>query len=1229
MSKLIIMNKNLHKIILMAVLMFSTALFNYSIACSGSTLAGNLTPTDNWQTKSGIQAGDRYTFSIGAGEVIIFSFCQGGGSYSNDPMIDLHNVDGTVTYQSNDDHCGYGSELVWVCPTSGTYSVGFYQFNCQTNGTALGTVAYKKLPTPTDQDCLGALPLCSTVSNHPVSYVGTGHYYDLFDFNAQYGMGVNVHNCPNCLVTGERNSVWYTFTAQTNGLLAFTIAPFNSSDDYDWAVYSLNNGVNCLDLINWATHPPVVCNYCGTSGNTGMGSGSTSCEGPNSCSNWNSALSVTTGQTYVLHVSNFSSTQHGYSINFGASTATIVDNSPPELESLVYEPYCGSSSLTIQFSESVWCSSVQPADFVLTGPNGTYEIDDVYSIVCAAASSNTYSGTWYDDVWTLQLGDYLSQSGDYVLSILPGSVEDKCENVNQATDLPFTIVGITADVNVVFPTGCSGNCDGEIETTNIGGGAPPYAVSWSGPDGFTANTANISGLCYGDYTITVTDSEGICEYIETIFMGGAPPLNPQASSNSPVCQGETLNLTLTTENPASLFMWSGPNGYTADSQDPSRPASTPSMSGMYYVTVGDDYGCYALDSVNVVVYPVQTVNLTSGSPYCTGQNIEFNTTTVDNATYVWEGPNSFSSVEQNPVITNCVLANAGTYTLTVTNEYDCKTVINHEIVVSPGIDVDVTAIDPLCHNDLNGKISVTVTGGTPTYTYLWNTGSSDNTIQNLGGGNQYCLTITDGAGCSLEVCRTLNNPAPIQATVSNVPTECGEFDGELVLNISGGVGEYTVNWTEGHTGAHITGLHPGGYTATITDANSCSKVINANVDFFGGSEASIIEVQGVKCHGYTTGVLQALMEDGASPFSYQWSISGQTSQNLSNIGAGTYTVTVTDAYGCFGVVSYDLQQPDKITISFDKTDIMCRGEKSGQATVNVAGGVFPYVYQWAHGPVSSHISSLKADTYNVQVTDMNGCSASDFVVIKEPENSLSVDLQVRDVTCYGRYDGTASAEGVGGTAPYNYFWRQFNATIGTGIMVQSLHAGDYSVQIFDANNCKNEVHFSISEPSEMHLYPEVAHVTCKGAKNGLVGVQIVGGNLPYKILWNTNDTTSIVNNLGAGQYNVTVTDNNTCSKSLGILLTESSSLCLRIPDAFTPNGDGINDTWQIDFIEMYKDAIVYVFNRWGQKMYQARSGEEFWDGKYNGKFVPAGSYQYIIDLHNDLEPITGVVTVVY
>jgi len=191
------MIKKITQILFLGALIYFSFMINNASACTGSILAGNLTPTDNWQTIAGVQAGERYTFNLVAGEVIIFSFCQGGGSYVNDPRIDIHNNAGTISYDFNDDHCGYGAELVWVCPASGTYSVGLYAFFCLTNSSALGTLAYKKLPTPTEQDCLGARPLCSSFSNHPQAYSGTGHYYDIFNFNAQLGMPVATNNCPN------------------------------------------------------------------------------------------------------------------------------------------------------------------------------------------------------------------------------------------------------------------------------------------------------------------------------------------------------------------------------------------------------------------------------------------------------------------------------------------------------------------------------------------------------------------------------------------------------------------------------------------------------------------------------------------------------------------------------------------------------------------------------------------------------------------------------------------------------------------------------------------------------------------------------------------------------------------------------------------------------------------------------------------------------------------------
>jgi hypothetical protein len=747
--------------ILFTMVFITGAIFvGKAFACTGGTLAGNLTPNNNWQPIAGVQAGDRFTFTINAGEVIIFSFCQGGGSYTNDPRIDLLNGAGTISLDFNDDHCGYGAELVWVCTVSGTYSVLFTEFSCQTNSVALGTVSYKLLPTPTEQDCLGARPLCNSFTNHPQSYVGGGHYYDIFNFNAHYGMGATTNNCPNCLVTGELNNVWYTFTAQTNGNLAFTIDPIVNSDDYDWALYSLNGGVTCFDLINWSAHPPVSCNYSfGGNGNTGLGTGGSNCVGPVEDNLFNATFPITAGQTYVLTVSNFSSTQTGYSINFGASTASIVDNSGPQMTNLVYQPYCGSSSLTVQFSESIWCSSVQAGDFTLTGPAGTYAVDDVYSIVCMSASSNTYSGTWYDDVWTLQLGDLVSQSGDYVLSINSGSVEDKCGNVNGPDQLFFTIVGITADVNIVTPTGCNGEAVGALSVTNLSGGSPPYFIDWSGPNGFTSNLANISNLEPGLYTVTITDIEGVCEFIESILLIGPPAINPTATSNSPICEGETLNLTGGSDDAAATYIWFGPSAYTSNAQSPTRPVANPTMSGTYQLSVTDSWGCTAGATTDVTVYQVLPVSASSGSPYCTGETIQLNSTNVAGASYSWTGPNLYASNLEDPSIPNCATTHAGTYTVVVTNANGCTRSASTNVVVNSGLTLNLTTINPLCYQQASGQILANVASGSGTYSYLWSTGFSANPLTNCVGGTSYCVTVQDNVtGCSASSCHTLVDP---------------------------------------------------------------------------------------------------------------------------------------------------------------------------------------------------------------------------------------------------------------------------------------------------------------------------------------------------------------------------------------------------------------------------------------------------------------------------------------
>jgi hypothetical protein len=223
---------------------FIGILFSSNVySCSGGTYTATLTaPSASWNTMTGINGGEYYNFAGVAGRVYIFSFCQGGSSYTDDPQIQIMNGSGTpVANGYNDDHCGHGSEIIWTCPTTTTYRVGFYEYYCQTDGQYLGTVAYKYLPTPTRADCLGARPLCAysnTVNSLESS--GSGSYYDLFNYNANNGVDIDYDtNCPDCLITGERFTNWYSFFAQGAGNLSFIINPLDDSNDFDWAVWDM------------------------------------------------------------------------------------------------------------------------------------------------------------------------------------------------------------------------------------------------------------------------------------------------------------------------------------------------------------------------------------------------------------------------------------------------------------------------------------------------------------------------------------------------------------------------------------------------------------------------------------------------------------------------------------------------------------------------------------------------------------------------------------------------------------------------------------------------------------------------------------------------------------------------------------------------------------------------------------------------------------------------------
>ncbi len=1107
-----------------------------SAQCAGGgNYVANLNMLPTFQTVS-VNAGERYTFDGYANITYVFSFCQGGGNNLIDTQIEVCDQNGNVVYSYNDDHCGLGSEIIWNCTANGTYSIVVYQYNCDAGGAAAGNLAYRTVTPPSEQDCLGAIPLCFATYNTSTSYSGTGHYWN----EIQTGGG-----CPNnCMLDGELNDVWYTFTVQTSGTVSFTITPNSSTDDYDWAVYDLTSN-SCVDIFSDPSLM-VSCNWSATDGSTGPnGSSGLDCSGAGD-GPYNDVLNVVAGETYVVNVSNYSSTQSGYSITFGGS-AQIIDDTGPYLEEILYAPYCGANRLTIRFSERIWCTSVQPDDFIITGPAGVYDISDVWSEICIAGAGSTYFDTYYDDIFTFELDDYLMHDGSYTLTVNEGGVDDICSNFTPESSLYFTVDGIEATGSVISDIDCYGDTDGSA-TVNVTGGTLPYTYTWSNGE-ITQTAVNLPGSYSG---VTVADSYGTCQDTVVVELSDPDPILVIAGNDVILCAGGTVSLggSPTASNGSSPYTYSWSPTTSLDDPAIANPTASVTVTTSYIITVTDALGCSNTDTVIVTMDP--------------------------------------------PII------------------------------------IDFTTTDALCYGQASGQAICNASGGTAPFSYAWSGGlGTDSTTTGMLPNVEYTVTVTDDINCQEVATVQVGDPPALAIDFDINDSECGLDDGSVTANVTGGSLPYSYAWDIGVNNASIINLPPGDYPITMTDDHGCSLDATASVNHYGNNDANIVQTQDIMCYGEFSAVLEAEMPGGNPPFTYTWAGSSSSSGVASNLAAGNYSVTITDQYGCPGTASYEVSQPPVLGLNLLTEDVLCLGGNSGTAEVIVNGGVEPYGLLWSNGATGYVENNLAPGSYSVTVTDENGCSQEAAFVIYEPSNQVRVYVTTAPALCAGQSGGSAIATAMGGTSPYQYMWFQSGGALSSGSAINSLPTGAYSVRVEDDNGCTDETSFSIAEPYPLTIESAVQAASCLGYEDGQAAISVIGGTSPYRFNWSNGDTVAAIADLATGNYYLTITDANDCVEMLSVFIPENPRLCLRIPNAFTPNGDGVNDTWDIEYIDNYPKAHILIFNRWGQKLYDAQSTDDPWDGTFNGQKVPTGSYTYIVDLHNEIDPFTGVVSVVH
>lgn len=722
--------------------------------------------------------------------------------------------------------------------------------------------------------------------------------------------------------------------------------------------------------------------------------------------------------------------------------------------------------------------------------------------------------------------------------------------------------------SVTFNSGstiqCFGSNNGEI-TAIVNGGTAPYTYTWS----TGASTPTISNQPAGPVSITVEDANGCTAGpVSFIFVQPTPFLT---GINSPTyvgsfnisCNGASdgsVDFTISGASPPYTYLWSN----TATTQD-----LTGVPAGTYTVTATDFNGCTTSMTIDLFEPPAYSLSIfspTNPSGYNIGCNGETNGTATANPVGGTPPYNyNWSTGAFSQTITDL---GAGFYEVTVTDDNGCLlsdtiTLTQPDTVVALISSVTVIGgTNASCFGSTDASATVNVSGGTTPYSFLWSTGSTNDTITGVGAGTITVL-VMDSNGCSDDDDFTITEPDSMEASISasiyngGYNVSCNSaIDGVANIFVMGGTGPYNYLWSTGGTNDFINGIGSGIYTVTVTDANGCTLVDSIALiqpDPLGNTMTPFAYPSGnnISCTGVTDGSINIDITGGTIPYTFQWS-HGPTSEDVSGLGTGTYTVTVTDDNGCTtsGTVILDEPTPISVTSITSPTfaggwNVSCNAGVDGAVNATAAGGSPVYNWYWSNGGTTQNISGVSVSIYIVTVTDMNGCTASDSLLLTEPALLISSVLEISStggtgVSCAGGTDGGADLTVSGGTAPYNYLW----STSDTTEDLSNVPAGTYFVTITDANGCTTADSVTITDPSILTAsvtsttFTGGNNVSCSGASDGSITLTVGGGSPSYTYLWSNADTAQNLSGVPAGIYIVTVTDVNNCTASDTITLTE-------------------------------------------------------------------------------------------
>jgi len=466
------------------------------------------------------------------------------------------------------------------------------------------------------------------------------------------------------------------------------------------------------------------------------------------------------------------------------------------------------------------------------------------------------------------------------------------------------------------------------------------------------------------------------------------------------------------------------------------------------------------------------------------------------------------------------------------------------------------ATPPTCNGSNNGIASVNISGGVGPFTFIWVGGPTTQSWTNVGAGT-YTVIVFDqgqgGAACNIDV--FINEPGPLTVFAMNAvaPTCFGACNGSAFPIVIGGAGGYTLTWPNGATGFSNSSLcNP--FTLNITDASGCS--VDTTFVFQNEPQEILIEaeISPILCNGESNAAIDITITGGSPNFTFDWNGPNgysSNSEDISALAAGSYTIEVTDENGCTADATFEITEPEILELAPTIINNECASDSIASIEVIISGGTSPYSSSWS-GPngfssIDQNIFNLLTGTYNLQVTDSNGCQINaTYDITASPQ--IEITLSITDITCSGANDGAITADVIGGTGNFDFSWTGPNGFTSTNQNISSLAAGTYTLTATDDSGCSNTATADITESAILTLNTTFTDVTCAGANDGTIELTISGGTPDYTILWSGpngfSSNSQNINSLLPGTYSVVVTDANNCTETADVTINEPSAIVL-------------------------------------------------------------------------------------